>query len=76
MVFSQPLTPFVTPVFYVLHGRPEKWLAKTFPSLPRARKGAAEEQTDVITQPGAPKPEVVAGPSSMKSRFDVPHPVG
>jgi len=57
LVFSQLLTLFVTPVFYVYMDGFEKWLAKTFPSLSRGRKGAAEEQPDVVTQPGVPKPE-------------------
>jgi len=56
LVFSQLLTLFVTPVFYVYMDGFEKWLARTFPSLSHGRKGAAAEEPDVVTQPGVPKP--------------------
>ena len=60
LLFSQMLTLFVTPVFYVYMDGFEKWLAKTFPSLSRGRKGVRTEEPDVVTQPGVPKPETVA----------------
>jgi HAE1 family hydrophobic/amphiphilic exporter-1 len=63
LVFSQLLTLFVTPVFYVYMDGFEKWLARTFPSLSRGRKGAAAEEPDVVTQPGVVRPEVVGARS-------------
>jgi hypothetical protein len=55
LVFSQLLTLFVTPVFYVYMDGFEKWLARTFPSLSRGRKGSAVDE-EVATQPGVPVP--------------------
>jgi HAE1 family hydrophobic/amphiphilic exporter-1 len=57
LLFSQLLTLFVTPVFYVYMDGFEKWLAKTFPSLARGRKGAGTEDADVVTKPGMPEAE-------------------
>src|SRR6185503_585102 len=54
LVFSQLLTLFVTPVFYVYMDGFEKWLAKTFPGLAKGRKSAVDEDPEVITQPGVP----------------------
>jgi HAE1 family hydrophobic/amphiphilic exporter-1 len=66
LLFSQLLTLFVTPVFYVYMDGFERWLARTFPSLSRGRKGAAVEDEDVATQPGVSHPGV--------SHPGVPHP--
>jgi len=61
LVFSQLLTLFVTPVFYVYMDGFEKWLAKTFPGLAHGRKGSGAEdagagETEIATRPGVPHP--------------------
>ena len=56
LVFSQLLTLFVTPVFYVYMDGFERWLSKTFPGLAHGRKGAGVEE-EPVTQPGVPQPE-------------------
>ena len=60
LLFSQLLTLYITPVFYLYMDAFENGSAKTFPSLSRGRKGVRSEEADVVTQPGVPKPETVA----------------
>jgi HAE1 family hydrophobic/amphiphilic exporter-1 len=61
LLFSQLLTLIVTPVFYLYMDDFEKWLARTFPSLARGRKGTRVEDEEVATQPGVPTPHPARG---------------
>jgi HAE1 family hydrophobic/amphiphilic exporter-1 len=55
LVFSQLLTLFVTPVFYLYMDGFERWLGRTFPGLTHGPRGAADEEVVLAdTKPGVP----------------------